>query len=330
MIRAIRAGETFVSSACMLPLAPMRWEIDRLFTDAFYFRPKPNASPAEWPRVGRTLYGYSTEEFGRGAVRIGITGTKVVSRVNFTVDVWTNVLVRDHPIISFEVSGPPASVDQVAVSGYLFGDPIRWVLAGGGFDRKTVIAPGTGAPLPFGVDSIELIPVMSMANVTSVLNKRTLVHEQWNVLAAPVNVLVDDTGGPTNWAHQLVRTARKGSDKDEPSVKWTFLYRKFGQHNRYINLIVGVCVESVEPDIPLNNRDARYVTVETVFTEIQEGGAGEYARPGDGEYRPTLGIIFDTFFLRPGEDTVKSVGVMAAITILATVWAYSLFFFEED
>jgi hypothetical protein len=260
-----------------------------------------------------------------------VSGTTVVNRIEVSGGFLEEPPLANYQIVWFEVSASPVPIDEIAVSGYHSGDAVRWVRANAGFDILNVTSPATNRPVPFGIDSVVVLNASGMSDVSAILMNQTASGAGlWDVLAAPVNVLVDGHGRPTNSGHRVSPVIRTGSPGDSPSVKWTFLYRKYGYANRYVNLIVGVSVEAVEPNLSLDNTDEMYVTVETIFIEVREDGAVAYVRQGEKEHRRTLSMLFEAFVVHPYVDAIKSIGVLSVITILVTLWGYYLVFFRDD
>jgi hypothetical protein len=210
-----------------------------------------------------------------------------------------DVYPREKGLVKFLVGSMPSPADaRERLTGYMIGDP--------------VYCNGQPRAIQFGINTVKVVD-SGTANLAH-------MHENITISAAPPNVLE----GPGNSDQNLPVSRRNISDSARPYVRWTFLYRKFGHYHRYIYLIVGVHV-----DVPPNPPN-QTVTVETVFTELTEDGTDVLLAEGDEEYRPTLGMVFDAFFIRPGVDTVSSIGILTAVAILALIWAYYLIIFEED
>jgi hypothetical protein len=191
----------------------------------------------------------------------------------------------------------------------------------------------SGRVIRFGVSGS-----LGQTDSASALIRSMNMSGAMDIWAAPCNVLIIGTGERRNVRVPVVhRETVIASTISEARARWTFLYRKFGNFNRYIELIVGVYIDILIPEnvTILDEEDVDvsepilFGTVEIVFTEINDTEAATVEVPLEGEYEPGLGVVFDALFVRPDEDAVRRIAALAVVGIFATVWAYTVFFFDD-
>jgi hypothetical protein len=108
-----------------------------------------------------------------------------------------------------------------------------------------------------------------------------------------------------------------------PTAKWTFAYQKFGYPNRFVYFMVAVHQEIRKPA----NGTSEKGIIQVVFTEVTSDGSSPGPPHGE-KYSQRLGMFFD-FFFRQESDIMKTSGVMLSVALLATLWSYYAFYFED-
>jgi hypothetical protein len=95
------------------------------------------------------------------------------------------------------------------------------------------------------------------------------------------------------------------------------IYRKFGDKKEFVYCVVGAH----------GYANTAYEKIYVNFTEVTEDETGIYERPLEETYSATLTMIFD-FFFDEAEDALGTIGLFAAVTLIAIFWAYNVFCFE--
>jgi hypothetical protein len=336
ILRGVRFNEEFIGGTFTLPYKHNLPDILELFNKTnIYFWKSPDANETTKITFVGTL-DVKTHVDGWNLLHLSLTILNTESALQEMTFEANKIEVpwTEYQQLQISVIVNPRELNQPR-NGYLPGDAILWVDAlspSGIIEFKSVLTSFSlgAAPVLFGVHSIQCFQIrdnVSAANIFKTFafwNTSQLLPEAW---ASPWNIMIEENGSPLN--HRLIvnQSTVIGSVNDQPYARWTFVHRRFGQFNRYVNLLIGVYLERVWP-ADVNN--IREVTIETVFTEVNDDGETVVAESVEDEYEPTLGMVFDVFFVRTGVDTVRSIGVFAAITLLATIWSYYILFFEEE
>lgn len=215
----------------------------------------------------------------------------------------------------------PGANNAGETSGYFIGGPIRLATSSSPTEKVRDYLTINNEQVKFGVSTTYIFQANEADFNEAFLGNRTTLWASFgNIVDSPGMDVGNIEIRPTFHEQQ-------GSGSDV-KVRWTFLYRKFGYHHKWIYLLVSADVDVILPAESGTSDTPVMVTVETVFTELTEDGSAAYIPPGEEQYTSSISMIFDVFFTRTS-DTLKASGAIFGMTLLAIIWAYYAFIFEN-
>jgi hypothetical protein len=209
--------------------------------------------------------------------------------------------------------------EAVLRRGYVIGEPLRGVsappvvVAGSCLKIENDLTQVTwgGNVVKFGVNAVHVFPAEDGA--------ADPVIAPLNFWVAPGDILVETQLACNDL---ITPTALPSENSGEvPTVRWTFGYQRFGRAGKFTFLLVSVhnqesFAQGGQPRV-----------AEIVFAELNPDGS--IVAPAAGEtFKPRMGMFFDLFFARKS-DCMKTLGIFSLVALLATIWAYYGFFFED-
>ena len=313
-------------SACSMPQTFTSWEdaLPLFFDDtgsrsAKYFALNPNYTLQGTPNAITVTPATAALTNGTVNLTFGVQqGNGQVTAMSMTREMGAdnysdlNVLVSSVGDLAGTVQPTYATVR----SGYYVGSPIRTREGTNDASVMTFLS-ANGTDVLFGHHSVY---VLSPSPGNETLTMSTL-GGIWATLGNIVQLSNDTTLQNAPIIPQIVYTDGTTDTVNPSRARWTFMYRKFGYSHMWVYGIVAVRCE-----VYLSGVDI--AQIETVFIELTENCSARYIPPGEPEYVPSLSMVFDVFFERQS-DSLQTVGVLACIAILATVWAYLVFYFDS-
>ncbi|KAH0794755.1 hypothetical protein GPJ56_001302 [Histomonas meleagridis] len=178
-----------------------------------------------------------------------------------------------------------------------------------------------GSSVIFGVDSFILIP---LTNPT----QETLIQSCLPVYSSDPQTLLQIFASYGNIISgsdiriNVSSTNRSSATVTKPFARWTFMYKKFGTSNKYVNLITKLDAQLVYPETLDSVTSA---TVEIKFIELNDSGDGVLEIEEDKLYSASFSMIFEFLF----NNIEQGIKVLLVFGVIVTIWAYYMFFFEE-